>query len=279
MGNITLSTVSLHQSPKIVTGPGPTFYVLGRDIPLTILLIAMPGTKKWITNGMYADYFIVGCKTKGGFSVILVPRSDNVETKKIKTSYSTAAATAFVQFDNVKVPRNYLLGKEDKGFIVIMSNFNHERWAMACGVIRWMRTVTEECFKWASQRIVFGKKLIEQPVIRQKLAKMISLTEASQAWLEQVTSQMNQMTYELQTKNLGGPIGLLKYYATRNAHEVADEAVNIFGGRGITQGGMGKVIEEFHRTYKFDAILGGAEEVLADLGVRQAMRQMPKAML
>lgn len=42
---------------------------------------------------------------------------------------------------------------------------------------------------------------------------------------------------------------------------------------------MGKVIEHFHRCYKFDAILGGTEEILADLGVRQAMKDMPKAML
>ena len=73
------------------------------------------GTKKWITNGMFADYFVTGCKTEKGFSVIIIPRSDNVETKKIKTSYSTAAATAFIQFDNVKVPVNHLLGKEDNG--------------------------------------------------------------------------------------------------------------------------------------------------------------------
>ncbi|KIW30292.1 uncharacterized protein PV07_06048 [Cladophialophora immunda] len=237
------------------------------------------GTKKWITNGMFADYFVTGCKTEKGFSVILIPRDDNVETKRIKTSYSTAAATTFIQFDNVKVPVNHLLGKEDNGFIVIMSNFNHERWAMACSVIRWMRTIVEECLKWTNQRIVFGKPLVSQPVIRQKLAKMISLTEACQSWLESITYQMNQMDYAQQSKLLGGPIGLLKSYATRCAHDVADDAVNIFGGRGITQTGMGRFVEQFHRTYKFDAILGGAEEVLADLGVRQAIKQMPKAML
>lgn len=237
------------------------------------------GTKKWITNGMFADYFVVGCKTEKGFSVIIVPKDDNVEVKRIKTSYSTAAATTFIQFDHVKVPVNHLLGKEDNGFIVIMSNFNHERWMMAGAVIRWCRTVTEECLKWSHQRLVFGKPLISQPVIRQKLAKMISLTEACQSWLETITFQMNNMTYAQQSKLLGGPIGLLKSFATRAAHECADDAVNIFGGRGITQGGMGKVVEQFHRTYKFDAILGGTEEILADLGVRQAMKQMPKAML
>lgn len=144
---------------------------------------------------------------------------------------------------------------------------------------RWARTVVEECLKWTHQRYVFGKQLITQPVIRQKLARMIALTEANQAWLEQITYQMNHLSYKEQAKSLSGPIGLMKVLATRSAHEIADDAVNIFGGRGVTQGGMGKVVEMFHRTYKFDAILGGAEEVMADLGVRQAMKFMPNAKL
>jgi alkylation response protein AidB-like acyl-CoA dehydrogenase len=49
-----------------------------------------------------------------------------------------------------------------------VSNFNHERFMMACGVIRQSRTIVEECLKWCNQRMVFGKKLVEQPVIRQK---------------------------------------------------------------------------------------------------------------
>jgi len=237
------------------------------------------GTKKWITNGMFSDYFVTGCKTDKGFSVLLIERDEAVETKLIKTSYSTTAGTAYVEFNDVKVPVDHLLGKEHQGFVVIMSNFNHERFMMACAVIRQSRTVVEECLKWCNQRIVFGKKLIEQPTIRQKLAKMISHVEANQAWLESIAYQMTHMSYAQQSKLLGGPIGLLKSFATRSAHEIADEAVNIFGGRGITQGGMGRVIEQFHRTYKFDAILGGTEEILSDLGVRQAMKDFPKSML
>ncbi|KAJ5638607.1 hypothetical protein N7528_000997 [Penicillium herquei] len=237
------------------------------------------GTKKWITNGMFADYFVTGCKTEKGFTVLLIPRDDGVETKQIKTSYSTAAATAFVQFENVKVPVTNILGQEHKGFAVIMSNFNHERFYMACAVIRFSRTVVEECLKWCNQRIVFGKKLIEQPVMRQKLAHMISLVESHQSWLETIAYQMCNMSYAEQAKHLAGPIGLLKSSATRAAHDIADHSVNIFGGRGLTQSGMGKVIEGFHRGYKFDAILGGTEEILADLGVRQAVKNFPKAML
>lgn len=107
---------------------------------------------------------------------------------------------------------------------------------------------------------------------------MISHCEANQAWLENITYQMTLMPYKEQAQHLAGPIGLLKMFATRSAHEIADEAVQIFGGRALTQTGMGKTIEMFHRydlallrcpegsdidvhnrTYKFDAILGGAE--------------------
>ncbi|PVI03276.1 acyl-CoA dehydrogenase family protein [Periconia macrospinosa] len=237
------------------------------------------GTKKWITNGMFCDYFVVGCKTDKGFSVVLVERQEGVETSLIKTSYSPTAGTSFIEFNDVKTPVENLLGQEHNGFTVIMSNFNHERFMMASGSIRMSRTIVEECLKWCNQRIVFGKPLINQPVMRQKLAKMISLVESSQAWLESIAYQMCHMSYAEQSKHLGGPIGLLKSHATRAAHEIADEATNIFGGRGITQGGMGRVVEMFHRTYKFDAILGGTEEILADLGVRQAVKKMPKAML
>jgi alkylation response protein AidB-like acyl-CoA dehydrogenase len=67
-------------------------------------------------------------KTDKGLSVLLIPRGDGVETKLIKTSYSPTAGTAFVSYDNVKVPVENLLGKENKGLQVILSNFNHERW-------------------------------------------------------------------------------------------------------------------------------------------------------
>ncbi|KAI6383245.1 hypothetical protein MCOR25_000165 [Pyricularia grisea] len=237
------------------------------------------GTKKWITNGVFCDYFVTGVQTDKGLSVLIIERGEGVETQQMKTSYSRTAGTTYVTFDNVKVPAGHLLGEENKGIYVILSNFNHERWTMTCGTVRYCRTVVEECLKWAHQRLVFGKRLIDQPVIRLKLAKMIALVESHQSWLETITYQMCHMPYSEQSKHLGGPIGLLKMSATRMAHEIADEAVQIWGGRGLTQTGMGYIIENFNRTYKFDAILGGAEEVLGDLGVRQAMKNMPKAML
>lgn len=118
--------------------------------------------------------------------MLLIPRVEGVETKPIKTSYSQSAGTAFITFENVKVPVENLLGEEGQGMKVVLSNFNHERWGMACmyiplpslhmprangpkgTVISQCRAVVEECLKWANQRIVFGKRLVDQPVVRQK---------------------------------------------------------------------------------------------------------------
>jgi alkylation response protein AidB-like acyl-CoA dehydrogenase len=54
-------------------------------------------------------------------------------------------------------------------------------------------------------------------------------------------------------------IAFLKMYATRTGQETARDAVQIFGGRGITRTGMGRFIEHYHRTITFDSLLGGAE--------------------
>ncbi|EIN04041.1 acyl-CoA dehydrogenase, partial [Punctularia strigosozonata HHB-11173 SS5] len=234
------------------------------------------GTKKWITNGTFADYFTVGCRTDDGFTMILIERGDGVETKSIKTSYSPTAGTAYITFENVKVPVGNTLGPEGGGLFVILSNFNHERWVMCCASARSQRGIVEECLKWSNQRKAFGKPLNSQAVVRHKLADMIARTEAIQSWLENVTYQMCNMSYKEQAVKLVGQIAFLKSYSTRSAQETARDAVQLFGGRGITRSGMGKFIEHYHRTVPFDALLGGAEDVLGDLGVRQAIRAIPK---
>jgi alkylation response protein AidB-like acyl-CoA dehydrogenase len=103
---------------------------------------------------------------------------------------------------------------------------------------------------------------------------MTSGIESCQAWLDSITFQMNVMSYEQQSKQLGGPIALLKFHITRTAQLISDNACQIFGGRGITRTGMGQFVERNARAYKFPAIYGGSEEILADLAVRQAVKQV-----
>ncbi|KAJ7637699.1 acyl-CoA dehydrogenase/oxidase, partial [Mycena polygramma] len=239
------------------------------------------GTKKWITNGMWAHYFTVACKGDNGEIVVLiVERGEGVQTKPIKTSYSSSAAgTAFITFDNVRVPLENQLGPGQPGLNIILANFNHERWVLTAFTIAGQRAIFEECFKWSMQRRVFGKPLSSQPVVRQKLAAMIARFESCQSWIENITFQMCHMPSKEQAQYLAGPVAFLKMHSTRASQATAADAVQIFGGRGITQTGMGRFIEHFRRTLLIDAVGGGAEDVLGDLGVRQAMRNMPRVRL
>ncbi len=106
---------------------------------------------------------------------------------------------------------------------------------------------------------------------------MVAELESVQAWLHEITYNMCKFGYKGQ--KLAGAIALCKMKSTRVSHFIADEAVQIFGGRGITRSGMGKHIEHYQRSIKFSAILGGAEEILGDLGIRQALKKMPNARL
>ena len=118
-----------------------------RSTLLSLLLCLCSWRGRWITNGTFADYFTVGCKTETGFTVILVPRDapGALSTKPIKTAYSSTAGTAYVTFDGVRVPVGNTLGREGGGLQVMLSNFNHERWMIVSMSLRMQRLVVEEC--------------------------------------------------------------------------------------------------------------------------------------
>lgn len=146
---------------------------------------------------------------------------------------------------------------------------------MICVTVRSARALCEQVLLWTTQRKAFGRPLTSQAVVRQKLAECLSEVEAAQNWLENITFQMTKMSYDEQSRLLAGQIALLKSWSTRVSLRTAETAVSLFGGRGITRSGMGRFIAEAFCTIKHDAVLGGSEEVLADLGVRQALRFMP----
>jgi len=112
-------------------------------------------------------------------------------------------------------------------------------------------------------------------VIRFKIAQMIGAIEALEGYLESITYQMQTMDPLAQAIELGGAMAILKYQTTRTMTLVSDNACQIFGGRALTATGMGKAVENLQRTFKFASILGGSEEIMADLGVRQALMSWP----
>jgi alkylation response protein AidB-like acyl-CoA dehydrogenase len=157
-----------------------------------------------------------------------------------------SSGTAFVTFENVMVPVENLIGDEGMGFLYIVRNFNHERWAIVAQCVRFARVCIEDALRWALKRKTFGKELIKHPVIRTKFADMIRQVEATQAWLEQVTHQLNVLPPEKQGR-LAGSIALLKAHSSRVFEYCAREAQQILGGTGYTRGGQGERVERLAR--------------------------------
>jgi alkylation response protein AidB-like acyl-CoA dehydrogenase len=234
--------------------------------------------KRWITCGTASELFVTALRTGGpghkGLSFLIVDRSEGLTTTKMKTSYSGAASTAVVLYENVKVPKENLLGPENGAFKLIMANFLSERWIIVHSFLGPMRKVVADCYRWAMQRKAFGKRLVDQPVIRYKLAEMSAAIESLDAWCESLTYQMDKMNFMEQATKLAAPVALLKFHTTRTAVMIADNACQIFGGRAVTRTGMGKHIEAFQRSYKIPAIYGGSEEIMADLAVKQEVGRL-----
>lgn len=158
-----------------------------------------------------------------------------------------------------------------------MTNFNHERMGIIIQSIRFARVCYEESVKYANKRRTFGKKLIEHPVIRMKLAHMARQIEASYSWLESLVYQCEKMGETEAMLRLGGPIAGLKAQSTITFEFCAREASQIFGGLSYSRGGQGGKVERLYRDVRAYAIPGGSEEIMLDLSMRQSLR-VAKAM-
>ncbi|KAL2194053.1 acyl-CoA dehydrogenase/oxidase [Corynascus similis CBS 632.67] len=238
------------------------------------------GAKKWITNGIWSDYASMAVRTgppgsgAAGISLLLVPLKGQpgVTMRRLSVSGITSSGTTYIELDDVHVPVDNLIGDENQGMRYIMTNFNHERLAVATGATRQARVALAAAFEYVLKREAFGKPLVEQPVVRHRLAKAGALLESLTAWVEQFAFMMTKLPHQQADMMLGGPTALLKAHAGMVFKECADTAVLLFGGNGFTRTGQGQLVEMVYREVMGSRIPGGSEDVLLDLAVRQLVK-------
>lgn len=192
------------------------------------------GEKKWITNGMFSDYFMTLVRTGGpgasGLSMLLIPRSSGVRTRKLPVIAGPLSATTYVTFEDVRVPAHFLIGAEGDGFRQTMVNFNHERLWIAFQAIRGCRIAMHDAFQWAITREAFGQTLISQPVVRNKFGNMGRMVESLQAWTEQIVYELDNLSDADGNRLLGGTTALVKVESGMVCKYVAEECLKIMGG-------------------------------------------------
>ncbi|PVH78484.1 acyl-CoA dehydrogenase NM domain-like protein [Cadophora sp. DSE1049] len=240
------------------------------------------GSKKWITNAIWADYVTAAVRTGGpgaaGISVLIIPlKASGVSTRKMYNSGVGASGSTFITFEDVVVPVENLIHKENRGFEVIMSNFNAERKSIATQAIRLSRVCAEDAWRHACTRETFGMKLIENPIIRAKFAKMGRMIEPAQAFLEQLTwlIELNRKSGKDDVR-IGGMTAMLKVVSTRCLEKCVREAQQIMGGLGYARGGKGGRIEAISRDVRVMAVGGGSEEIMSELAIREETKDLKK---
>jgi acyl-CoA dehydrogenase len=236
------------------------------------------GTKKWITNGIWSDTAAMAVRTGGpganGLSMIQVPLKGHpgVSMRRLKVAGQISAGTTFIELDDVKVPVENLIGEEGMGMKYVMTNFNHERLTIAIGVTRQARVALSAAFEYCLKREAFGQTLMDQPVVRHRLAKAGAELESMSAWVEQFVYQMCHLSKAEADVELGGLTALAKAKAGMVLNECAQCAVLLFGGNGYTRTGQGEIAERIYREVPGARIPGGSEDVMLDLAVRQLVK-------
>ena len=224
------------------------------------------GSKTYITGGMNANWFTTAVRTGGegasGVSTLLIPADTEgvSRTALDKKQGWWCSDTATIYFDNARVPVGNLIGQENKGFSVIMNNFNAERLAMASSMEGFSRVCLEDAVAWARERKTFGQRLADHQVIRHKIADMKMRINATQAYLQLVCQEV-----EAGNEN-AGDIAMLKVQCSQTMEFCAREAMQILGGIGYMRGNR---VERIYREVRVNAIGGGSEEIMRDLAARQ----------
>jgi acyl-CoA dehydrogenase len=223
------------------------------------------GSKMFITGGMRADYITTAVRTGGpgtkGISLLLIETDrEGVSRTPLKKMGWWASDTAAIYFDDVKVPKENIIGTENNGFIGIMLNFNSERLGMAAGANAMARVCMEDAAAWARERTTFGKRLADHQVIRHKIADMYQRIQATQAYLEICAWRV------MQGETPVADLSMLKVQATTTMEFCAREAMQILGGNGYLRGSR---VERIYREVRVNAIGGGSEEIMRDLTARQ----------
>ncbi|KAF2817629.1 acyl-CoA dehydrogenase NM domain-like protein [Mytilinidion resinicola] len=231
------------------------------------------GYKKWITGVMTSTHMTTAVRTGGpgaaGVSVLVIPtNSSGFSTKKIKNTGANAGGSAWVTLENVQVPVENLIGTENRGFQVLMSNFNKERFSIAVTMNRKTRTCLSVAFAYAHERVTFGQPLIANQVIRAKFANIAKDVESHWAWLEQLAYHVKVNGW---TDDLASRLALAKVQGGRMLELANREAQQVLGGAGYQQGGVGSSVEQIGRDLRMLVVGGGSEEIISDLAVRQEL--------
>jgi butyryl-CoA dehydrogenase len=228
------------------------------------------GSKQFITNGSEADVVLIAAKTVDvegpmGISAIVIERGTEGFTHgaKEKKLGIRASATAPLYFENCRVPKENLVGREGRGYLQFMDTFDSGRVGIGAMAVGIAQAALDASLTYAKQREQFGKPIAGFQMVQAMIAEMATQLEAAR-----------QLTYHAAQMKLAGrkfrkEASMAKWFASTMAVRVTDLAIQIHGGYGYTRDFP---VERLHRDAKILDIVEGTSEVQKMVIALEALR-------
>ena len=221
------------------------------------------GSKIFITNGIRADFITLVARTDRGrgfegVTLFLVDCNTPgfIRSRKLEKVGMLASDTAELAFEDMRVPGNAVLGEVGQGFYNIMWELQGERMIGAAGAIAGAQLTFDATLEYAKQREAFGKPIGHQQVIKHMLVDMATKIELAREYNYSIAKRFGEGEYPVKE------ISMAKLVSGQVAHEIADTAMQIWGGAGYM---ADNPVQRAWRDTRLIRIGAGTDEIMKEV--------------
>lgn len=220
------------------------------------------GSKTFITNGVYADYYVVAAKSSPelgnkGISMFLVDaKTPGISATKLDKLGWRASDTAELAFDNVEIPEENLMGEEGKGFPYIMQHFALERLIMAINAHARAEYAIEYTLGYMSEREAFGKSLDKFQALRHTMVEHATEVEHIKVFNYAAVARLDKGEYVVKEATMA------KLKSTKVADQAIYDCLQMLGGYGYMEE---YPLARLSRDSRLGPIGGGTSEIMKEI--------------
>ena len=220
------------------------------------------GSKTFITNGVYANYYVVAAKTSPelgnkGISIFLMDTNlKGISATKLDKLGWRASDTAEIAFDNVAIPEENLMGEEGKGFPYIMQHFASERLIMAINAHARAEYAIDYTIDYMSQREAFGTKINKFQALRHTIVEHATDVEHCKIFNYAAAARLDKGEYVVKEATMA------KLKSTKVADETIYSCLQMLGGYGYMEE---YPLARLFRDSRLGPIGGGTSEILKEI--------------